>query len=58
MKKTPKSCGCRSCRIGRGSKSGQMLMKSAERSYRHKAKIAINSGKEDVSIVPYSTYTD
>lgn len=58
MKMTPKSCGCRSCRRGKGSKYGKQVLKSAERTYRHSAKIALGKGREDVASVPYGGYTD
>lgn len=58
MKMTPKSCGCKTCRIGKGSKGGKSVIKSAERAYRHGAKILLAKGREDVSIVPYGGYTD
>lgn len=58
MKQTPKSCGCFSCKRGKSSKAGNASMKATERSYRHKAKIAIKQGKEDITIAPHGDYTD
>lgn len=58
MKMTPKSCGCTACRRGKGTKGGKAVLKSAERAYRHNAKIQLTKGREDVGIVPYGSYTD
>lgn len=58
MKMTPKSCGCRSCRRGKSTKSGKEVLKNAERAYRHNTKIALHKGHEDVGLVPYGGYTD
>lgn len=58
MKMTPKSCSCNACRRGKSNKSGKSILKSAERVYRHSSKIALAKGKEDITIAPYSGYTD
>lgn len=55
---TPKSCGCNSCRRGKGTKSGKEVLKKAERAYRHGTKIDLLKGREDVGAAPYGSYTD
>lgn len=47
MKSTPKSCGCKHCRISRGYAPVKKFMKAEERAFRHAAKIAVNKGKDE-----------
>jgi hypothetical protein len=58
MKQTPKSCGCRQCRFGKGTKAGSKEMKRDERAFRHASKIALNKGQEDIIPAPIGNYYD
>lgn len=58
MKMTPKSCSCTACRRGKSSNAQKVYMKKAERSFRHKNKIALKKGSEEIQIAPYIGYTD
>ena len=59
MKHTPKSCSCRICRLGKATKAQKTMMKLAERAFRHAAKVALKSGREELVLpAPYGNYTD
>ena len=58
QKQTPKSCSCLHCMRGKHTKSGHEMMKYDERAFRHKQKIALNKGAEDISVVPIGNYYD
>lgn len=57
-KQTPKSCSCSACRRGKSSKSQKAYMKKEERAFRHKNKISLKQGKEDIPIALRGDYTD
>ena len=57
-KGTPKSCSCRSCRRGKGSKRGNAMMKQNERAFRHAQKVAINKSSGMYDVAPIGNYFD
>ena len=57
-KQTPKSCSCSACRRGKSSKTQKEYMKKEERAFRHKNKVALKKGQEDLAIAPHGDYTD
>lgn len=57
-KQTPKACGCAQCRLGKTSEAGHIIRKKEERAFRHRTKIDLRKGQEDIPIAPRGTYTD
>ena len=52
MKATPKSCSCVQCLYGKRTKPGKVMLKKAERAFRHASKQALSMGKEDTVPAP------
>lgn len=60
LKETPKSCGCRSCRRGKGCESGaaKTMMKMEERAARHQNKVDLKKGNEVILPAHRGSRTD
>ena len=57
-KATPKSCSCRACRRGKGSRLQKFLARCEERAFRRSVKQALRKGEEPAQIAPYGDYRD
>ena len=54
-----KSCGCRMCRYGRGTKSGQYTLRQAEKTERQLTKVKLKKDPYNYEPVLVATdYTD
>ncbi len=58
QKSTPKSCSCRTCTRGKATKAGKLMMRQAERSFRHQNKIHLNQMKDSGAPAPVGGYFD
>lgn len=54
---TPKSCSCEQCKRGKHGGAKDMV-RYDERKFRHKQKIALKKGKEDIAVAPIGSYYD
>lgn len=57
-KGTPKSCSCRACRRGKGTRLQKKLITLEERAFRRGVRLALRKGEEPGQIAPYGGYRD
>jgi hypothetical protein len=56
MKMKPKSCGCRMCRLLKATPGGNWQRKCEERAFRHRCKVELAKGADNLLPAPHGSY--